>query len=76
MTMSIISVFFSCRAKGAHADVRNLSERRRKQLDSIMVRVHLKRKKEDVLKKSLKEKNQFVVFCPLTTVQKVSTLNL
>jgi SNF2 family DNA or RNA helicase len=64
------------RAKDAGKDVRDLSERRRKDLDNIMLRVHLKRRKEDVLKNTLKEKNQFVVFCPLTPIQKTLYQNI
>ena len=64
------------RAKDAGKDVRDLSERRRKDLDNIMLKVHLKRRKEDVLKDTLKEKNQFVVFCPLAPVQKMLYQNI
>jgi SNF2 family DNA or RNA helicase len=48
----------------------NLGIERQHELKQKLATVWLKREKEDVLKNALKSKNEMVVFCDLSSVQK------
>lgn len=58
------------RAKDAKEEVLRLAEQRELVLRNAIKPAYLERKKEDVLKDSLMEKREKVVFCELTEIQK------
>jgi len=58
------------RAKEAKDDCVKLASKRTEELDAIMKKVYLKRNKSDVLKDTLTTKDEKVVFCCLSDVQK------
>ena len=58
------------RAKDAKQEVIDMAERQEQLLQKIIKPVYIERKKEDVLKDNLTQKNEKVVFCELTEIQK------
>lgn len=58
------------RAKDSKDEVNTLAERQEQLLRRLIKPVYLERKKEDVLKDSLTEKKERVVFCELSEIQK------
>ncbi len=58
------------RAKDASEETKMLAKRRELELVRTLSKAYLSRKKTDVLKDSLKQKNEKVIFCELSEVQK------
>lgn len=58
------------RTKTAQQDVLELGQKRQQDLDNALKCVFLERKKSDVLKKSLTKKDEKVIFCELSEIQK------
>lgn len=58
------------RTKDAKEDIKRIGKQREEELMRTMSPMYIHRKKEDVLKDSLTQKNEKVIFCELSEVQK------